>query len=77
MPPAVLRMRAYAKVNLALEVLGRREDGFHEIVSVAQTISLHDTVECAPSEILHVRTEPAVVAAEENLAGRAAVLLAR
>ena len=39
--------RAYAKVNLALEILGRRDDGFHEIVSVTQTISLHDSVECA------------------------------
>jgi 4-diphosphocytidyl-2-C-methyl-D-erythritol kinase len=33
-----------AKVNLNLRVLGRREDGFHEIVTILQTISLHDTL---------------------------------
>ena len=69
--------RAYAKVNLALEILGRRDDGFHEIVSVTQTISLHDSVECASAPSLRVRTEPAVVAVADNLAAAAAELLAR
>ena len=35
---------SFAKVNLNLRVPGRREDGFHEIVSILQTISLHDTL---------------------------------
>jgi 4-diphosphocytidyl-2-C-methyl-D-erythritol kinase len=35
---------SYAKVNLALRVLGRRNDGFHEIATILQTISLHDTL---------------------------------
>ena len=74
---ARLRTRAYAKVNLALEVVGRRDDGFHEIVSVTQTISLHDVVECAVAPGLRVRTEPLVVDAADNLAGAAAELLAR
>jgi 4-diphosphocytidyl-2-C-methyl-D-erythritol kinase len=37
-----LHLRAYAKVNLGLEVLGRREDGYHELRTIFQTISLHD-----------------------------------
>jgi 4-diphosphocytidyl-2-C-methyl-D-erythritol kinase len=37
--------RAYAKVNLCLRVLGRRPDGFHEIHTVLQSVSLHDTLE--------------------------------
>jgi 4-diphosphocytidyl-2-C-methyl-D-erythritol kinase len=74
---AALRARAYAKVNLALEVLGRREDGYHEIVSVVQTISLHDVVECWPGSAIDVRTEPPIVEPSENLVARAAELLAR
>lgn len=36
---------AYAKVNLTLDVLGKREDGYHDLQSVMQTISLRDDVE--------------------------------
>jgi 4-diphosphocytidyl-2-C-methyl-D-erythritol kinase len=40
-----LRVRAPAKINLGLEVLGRRSDGLHEICTVLQTISLGDRLE--------------------------------
>lgn len=36
---------AYAKLNLTLDVLGKREDGYHDIKSVMQTISIRDDVE--------------------------------
>ena len=36
---------AYAKVNLTLDVLGRRDDGYHDIKTVMQTISLRDDIE--------------------------------
>ena len=36
---------AYAKVNLTLDVLGKREDGYHDLQSVMQTISIRDDVE--------------------------------
>ena len=36
---------AYAKINLTLDVLGKREDGYHDLQSVMQTISMRDDVE--------------------------------
>ena len=36
---------AYAKVNLTLDVLGKREDGYHDIRSIMQTISIRDDIE--------------------------------
>ena len=36
--------QAYAKINLTLDVLGRRADGYHELMTVMQTVDLHDTL---------------------------------
>ena len=40
----VVEIKSFAKVNLFLDVFGKREDGYHEISSIMQTISLHDTL---------------------------------
>ena len=40
----VLAVRAFAKINLELRVLGRRSDGYHELRTTFQTIALHDTL---------------------------------
>ena len=39
-----LSLTAYAKVNLALDILGRRDDGYHTMRMVMQAVSLGDTV---------------------------------
>jgi len=39
-----VRVRAFAKINLALRVIGRRSDGYHELRTVFQSIALHDTL---------------------------------
>src|SRR4051812_18222994 len=40
-----VRVRAFAKINLTLRVLGRRSDGYHELRTTFQSITLHDTLE--------------------------------
>ena len=54
-----VRLRAFAKVNYALDVLGRRTDGYHEVSSVMQSISLADDVELRhPSGGFELSLEP-------------------
>jgi 4-diphosphocytidyl-2-C-methyl-D-erythritol kinase len=66
-----------AKVNLTLEVLGRRADGYHELASVFATVDLRDRVRVAPWRELDVRIAPAVGAAVgDDLASRAVRALA-
>ena len=43
-------IRAHAKINLDLRVLGMRPDGFHELRTVFQALALHDTIRCIPRE---------------------------
>lgn len=72
-----LRVCAFAKINLALRVLGRRPDGYHELRTVFQSLALHD--------ILTVRRErgpfrlecgdPDVPAGRSNLIAKAAAAM--
>jgi 4-diphosphocytidyl-2-C-methyl-D-erythritol kinase len=39
-----LELKAYAKINLALDVLSKREDGYHEIRTIMQTVDLYDII---------------------------------
>jgi len=45
-----ITVRAHAKINLDLRVLGPRLDGFHELRTVFQALSLHDLIDCIPRE---------------------------
>ena len=40
----VVRMRAFAKINLSLQVVARRRDGYHDLRTVLQSLALHDTL---------------------------------
>ena len=71
----MLTARAYAKVNLTLEALSRRDDGFHNIASVVQTIDLCDELTFAPSDRLTLRCNVPSLETPDNLALRAAELL--
>lgn len=64
---------AACKVNLALEVLGKRADGYHELATVMQAVDLRDRLVLEDSETLELRTlAPGVPADGTNLALRAA-----
>ena len=45
-----LTIRAHAKINLDLRVLGTRPDGYHELRTVYQSITLYDVLDCVPRE---------------------------
>ncbi len=74
----MLRYRSHAKINLFLEVGALRDDGFHEIRTTMQTVSLADelTFERAGAGVVTVTCDaPDIPGGEENLVHRAAVLL--
>jgi 4-diphosphocytidyl-2-C-methyl-D-erythritol kinase len=68
--------RCYAKINLTLEVLGRRDDGYHDLASLVHTISLADDLRIEPADEVVVRVEGPDLEPETNLVSRAARLLA-
>lgn len=68
---------AFAKINLGLRVLGRRADGYHELRTVFQTITLHDELSfnAIDDRIELICAAPDVPTDESNLVRRAAVAL--
>ncbi len=77
--PAVVRVRASAKINLHLAVGDLRPDGYHDLVTVFHAVDLADEVTVQAAERHSVRTIPAdgVPVGAKNLAGVAARMLAR
>lgn len=71
----MLTVTAPAKLNLTLEVLGKRPDGFHEIRSVLQAIDLCDILHFEVGEEISFRCDMEGWSAEESLVSRAASLL--
>lgn len=65
----------YAKINLALEILGKRADGYHEVRTVMQTVGLADRLEVTAAEKLTVTCSDPVLATPDNLVYRAGRLL--
>jgi 4-diphosphocytidyl-2-C-methyl-D-erythritol kinase len=66
---------APAKLNLGLEVIGRRDDGFREIATIFVTIDLYDLLTLSPAAGLELDCDDDSLAGEENLALRALHLL--
>lgn len=73
----MLTVKAYAKINLALDILGKRHDGFHEVAMIMQTIDLADTVQLSEQDgdITVTANIPALACDSTNLAYRAAQMI--
>jgi 4-diphosphocytidyl-2-C-methyl-D-erythritol kinase len=71
----MLTISAPAKINLTLEVLGKRPDGFHTIRSVVQAVNLCDSLSFSPSDKIEVVSNNSDFDPEKSLVAAAAVLL--
>ena len=75
--PSSIHIQSYAKINWTLDVLFKREDGYHELRTIYQTVSLHDELRVSEtsSAIKIICQDPRVPCDETNLAYKAAVML--
>ena len=73
-----IRVRAHAKINLYLDVVGKREDGYHNLETIFHSIGLHDEVIIRKRETQGIKVNcehPGVPCDSRNLAHRAAQCL--
>ncbi|MGZ5436854.1 MAG: 4-(cytidine 5'-diphospho)-2-C-methyl-D-erythritol kinase [Pyrinomonadaceae bacterium] len=78
MSQSPLTIPAFAKINWSLRVLGKRDDGYHEIDTVLQTVSLHDTItfERTNDDVIRLWCDDRSVPVDKtNLVWRAAAAL--
>ncbi|MEE0510615.1 MAG: 4-(cytidine 5'-diphospho)-2-C-methyl-D-erythritol kinase [Peptococcaceae bacterium] len=69
-------VKAYGKINLFLDCIGKREDGYHEVSMIMQSVRLHDLVDISEAATNSVYTDSMYVPNNRNnLAMRAALLL--
>ncbi len=65
-------VKAYAKINLTLDIISKRADGYHLLDSAMQTVSLHDTVSVKKYDKITVFCDDGSLCGEDNLAFKAA-----
>lgn len=71
-----MKIKAYAKINIALDVVGKRDDGYHLLKMIMQTVDLYDVIEIIKTD-LDIKlncNKPYVPTDERNLAYKAAKL---
>ena len=63
-----LQLKAYAKINLALDVVGKREDGYHEVRMIMQTVKLYDklTFRLLEEDAIRLKTNVGFLPCDEN-----------
>lgn len=71
----MIELQAMAKLNLYLDVIDKRDDGYHNIVSIMQTIGLYDIIQIEDAENISLECSGLDIPSESNLAYKAALLL--
>ncbi len=61
-----MRERAYAKINLCLNIKSRREDGYHELEMIMVPIDFYDTLEMIPSDEMRIYNNRAYIPVNEK-----------
>ncbi len=69
----MIRLKAYAKLNLSLDITGKRSDGYHELDGIMQSISLFDTVEIEKADDVRVVMDAGDIDMRRNTAYKAAL----
>jgi 4-diphosphocytidyl-2-C-methyl-D-erythritol kinase len=70
---AEIILPSFAKINLGLRVLSRRPDGYHNICTIFQTVSLYDTIKFSPSDTLELTcSDSSIPTGNDNLIIQAA-----
>lgn len=67
-------LKAYAKLNLTLDIVGRREDGYHFIDSVMQSVSLYDKISVKKADTVSLNCSVSALSGDDNIAYSAAKL---
>lgn len=72
-----MKIKAYAKINLMLQVLGKRPDGYHDLASVMQELTLHDllTILKTPAGITLTCSDRALSVDKSNLVYKAVIAM--
>ena len=74
----MFKLKSFAKINLGLEIVGKREDGYFQIETILQEIDLHDDISIKDKKGGDINVEvspPLPIAREDNLAYKAANLI--
>ena len=61
-----MQVRAHAKINWALRVTGKRADGYHDIETLFQTVTLHDTLTIEPSSKLALECDDPSIPVDDS-----------
>jgi 4-diphosphocytidyl-2-C-methyl-D-erythritol kinase len=73
----MIQLKAYAKLNLSLDITDKRSDGYHELDGIMQSISLHDTVTIQKADAISIEMDNIHIDLQRNTAFMAAKAFAR